>query len=331
MQKKVFSIGIDIGGTNTSLGLVDLKGDIVSEVNLKTKDYQNPEEYVKAIKDILLPIIEKHRKENILGIGIGAPNANYYTGNIEFAVNLPWKGVIPFRQMIKDAMKMPAIITNDANAAAIGELVYGAAQGIQNFIMVTLGTGVGSGFIANGEVIYGDDGFAGEIGHVIAIRDGRPCSCGRRGCLETYASATGIVTTAMEFLQQADKNTDEDVPSEFLLSFWRAKHQITSKEIFIAAEAQDPLALEIFEFTGKILGETLANTVAITSPKMIVLFGGLSLAGDYILLPTKKHMEENLLSIFQNKVSIVLSELNNKNAAILGAASLIFKEHKVPQ
>ena len=325
MQEHFFSIGIDIGGTNTAIGLVNSEGKILEEEYINTREYAHPDDFIASIKEKLLPIFQKYGKENIKGIGIGAPNGNFYTGNIELAANLPWKGIIPLRSKIEHAFSLPTTITNDANAAAIGEMVYGATKGVQDFIMVTLGTGVGSGFVANGKLIYGNDGFAGELGHVIAIRNGRPCGCGRRGCLETYASATGIVTTAMEFLQQEEKKIDTAIPKGHLLDLWRTNKTITSKDIFNAAKLDDPLAIEIFNYTGTILGQTLANAVAITSPKVIVFFGGLSLAGDFIIRPTKESMEENLLSIFKNKINIITSQLNNRNAAILGASALVFQ------
>lgn len=324
MQQQFFSIGIDIGGTNTSIGLVNCDGKILEEEYIKTRDYIHPDDFIEGIKEKLLPIFQKYGKENILGIGIGAPNGNFYTGNIELAANLPWEGIIPLKSKIENAFSLPTTITNDANAAAIGEMVYGATKDVQDFIMITLGTGVGSGFVANGKLIYGNDGFAGELGHVIAVRNGRPCGCGRRGCLETYASATGIVTTAIEFLQQEEKKMDTSIPKGYLLNLWRTNKMVSSKDIFNAARLGDPVAIEIFNFTGVILGQTLADAVAITSPKVIVFFGGLSLAGDLIIRPTKESMEENLLSIFKNKVNLISSELNNQNAAILGASALVF-------
>jgi len=326
MQEKLFSIGIDIGGTNTSLGLVDLNGKILAEAYLNTRQFNHPDDFIEGIKEKLSPIIQQFGKDKIVGIGIGAPNGNYYSGNIELAANLPWKGVIHLKKKMEKALALPTTLTNDANAAAIGEMIYGVAKGVQDFIMVTLGTGVGSGFVANGKLIYGNDGFAGELGHVIAVREGRPCGCGRRGCLEAYASATGIVTTAMEFLQQEEKKMDVAIPKDFLVDVWRKNKTVTSKDIFTAAKVKDPLAFEIFKFTGDILGQTLADMVVITSPQLIVLFGGLSLAGDLLILPTKKSMEKNLLSIFKNKVSIVPSHLNHRNAAILGASSLVFQQ-----
>jgi glucokinase len=313
-----YSIGIDIGGTNSVMGIVDKMGNILFEAELITKDYEHLEGFVDASYDELFPQIVKLGKNNFKGIGIGAPNGNYYNGTIEFAPNLRWKGVLPLAKLFSDKFGLETTVTNDANAAAIGEMMHGAAKGMNDFIMVTLGTGVGSGFVANGKMIYGHDGFAGELGHVIAVRDGRLCGCGRKGCLETYTSATGIVRTANEFLET--KSTS---------SLLRSVANITSKDIYDAAVQGDFLALEIFQFTGKILGQSLADAVAITSPEAIILFGGLAQAGKYIFEPTHKYMEENLLKIYQGKVKLLPSELRESDAAILGAASLIWNADKV--
>jgi glucokinase len=321
MQTKSFSIGIDIGGTNTTCGIVNRHGDILVQEHLHTTDYATPADFVTAIKTQMKPHIDHFGKDHIKGVGAGAPNSSYYTGEIQIAPNLPWKQVIPLRKLLEDAFDLPTTITNDANASAIGEMIYGAAKGMKNFIMVTLGTGVGSGFVANGQLIYGNDGFAGELGHVIAVRGGRLCNCGRHGCLERYSSATGIVHTAYEMLES---NQDSGpIENEDWL---RAKHnrgeEITSSSIHKAALAGDPLAVEIFDFTGKILGQCLADAVAITSPEAIIMFGGLAKAGDFILKPTKKYMEENLLHVFSNKIDILPSELPERVAAILGSAAL---------
>jgi glucokinase len=320
MQSKDLSIGIDIGGTNTSFGVVNRRGDILWEGLIKTRDYASPEKFIEELRVSIAPEMAKRGRNHFIGAGIGAPNGNYYTGRIELAANLPWNGIIPFRDMAMAALELPVVLTNDANATAIGEMIYGSAKGMKDFLVVTLGTGLGSGFVANGRLIYGHDGFAGELGHTIAIREGRPCGCGRRGCLETYASATGIVTTAIEFLQQEKQL--EAHPDIWLSSVWRARKEVSAKDIFNAAEAGDPLALSVFDYTGKILGQSLADAVAITSPKAIIFFGGLAQAGRYILDPTKKYMEENLLQVFKNKIDMLLSGLGEKDAAILGAAAL---------
>ncbi len=320
MQPKSFSIGIDIGGTNTAFGIVNRRGDILVQERLHTKDYETPTLFIDAIKAHLQPYIEQYDKEQINGIGVGAPNANYYSGNIELAANLQWKGTIPLRTLIEDAFDLPVTVTNDANATAIGEMIYGAAKGMKDFIIITLGTGVGSGFVANGQLIYGHDGFAGELGHVIAVRNGRSCGCGRHGCLETYASATGIVRTAYEMLESNPPTAS--TPPGWLSTVYKETGEVSSSGIHKAALAGDPMAREIFDFTSKILGQTLADAVAITSPEAIIFFGGLTKAGDFILKPSKKYMEENLLAIFKNKIDIIPSGLSERDAAILGAAAL---------
>lgn len=308
-----YSIGIDIGGTNSAFGIVDKKGRIIFEGSIPTNEFLLVEDFTEALHKVLFPAIEKYGPKQIKGIGIGAPNGNFYNGSIEFAPNLQWKGIIPLAKLFEEKFQLPSVVTNDANAAAIGEMMYGAAKGMKDFIMVTLGTGVGSGFVANGKMIYGHDGFAGELGHTIAIRDGRLCGCGRKGCLETYTSATGIVTTAYEFL--LNNNTE---------SLLRDKENLSAKTIYEAAVKGDVLALQIFEYTGKILGESLADAVAITSPEAIILFGGLAQAGNYIFEPTYKYMQENLLVIYKDKVKLLPSELKESDVAILGAAALVW-------
>lgn len=308
---KNLKLGIDIGGTNTAFGVVDEDGNVIQQATISTRGHRTPFDFVDALTKQIQNEFDQNIIENIVSIGVGAPNGNYYTGNIEFAPNLEWQGVIPLAKILEDKFQKKVRLTNDANAAAMGEMMYGSAKGMKDFIMVTLGTGVGSGFVSNGKLIYGHDGFAGELGHVISIRDGRKCGCGRMGCLETYTSATGIVRTAIEFM--AKKNTTT------LLNKYQ---NLDSKNIYEAAVVGDKLALEIFEFTGKILGQTLADAAAITSPEAIILFGGLSKAGDYIFNPTKKYFEENLLIIYKNKIKIIPSLLNENDAAIIGAASL---------
>lgn len=308
-----YSVGIDIGGTNCVLGIVDQMGQIVFEHKLRTTEYELVEQFVEASYEILHPELLKIGYVNCKGIGIGAPNGNFYKGTVEFAPNLLWKGVLPLRTLFTERFEVNVVVTNDANAAAIGEMTYGVAKGMRDFIMVTLGTGVGSGFVANGKMIYGHDAFAGELGHVIAIRDGRECGCGRKGCLETYTSATGIVRTAKEFIQKENYS-----------SILASKSDLTSKDIFDAATQNDKLALDIFEYTGKILGQTLADAVAITSPEAIILFGGLAQAGKFIFEPTSKYLEANLLKIYQGKVKLLPSSLKESDAAILGAASLVY-------
>lgn len=312
-----YSIGIDIGGTNSMMGIVDKMGNILFEAELITNDYEWIGDFADACYKLLYPEINKLGFQEFRGIGIGAPNGNYYHGTIEFAPNLRWKGVVPLAKIFSEKFNLNTTVTNDANAAAIGEMMHGAAKGMNDFIMVTLGTGVGSGFVSNGKMMYGHDGFAGELGHTIAVRNGRLCGCGRNGCLETYTSATGIVRTANEFLE-----------TKTISSSLRNLTTITSKNIYDAAVKGDFLALEIFEFTGKILGQSLADAIAITSPEAIILFGGLAQAGKFIFEPTRKYMEQNLLKIYQGKVKLLPSELKESDAAILGAASLIWNTDK---
>ncbi len=309
------ALGIDIGGTSTAFGLVDKRGHIVAQGGMDTKGYATVGLFIKALKKELAPLIKRAGRATIAGVGIGAPMSNYYTGEIANADNLEWHGTIPVTKLIGEALGMKATVTNDANAAAIGEMLYGAARGMRDFVMVTLGTGLGSGFVANGQLIYGHDGFAGELGHTIIEPDGRLCKCGRRGCLEQYCSATGIVLTAEKWL---DVRTDES-----LLRLH--KGTITSAMIYEAAKRGDKFALEVFDYTAMILGRSLANTVAITSPQVIVFFGGLAKAGDLLLKPVHKYMEESLHHAFKNKVKLLLSELPDADAAILGASALVWQ------
>ncbi len=308
------ALGIDIGGTSTSFGIVNRRGEILAKGTMSSTGHNTPGDYFIALKNALHPLIEKAGRENITGVGIGAPNGNFFTGEIVFAPNLPWRGVIPVVKMVSETLGLKATLTNDANAAAIGEMMYGAAKGMKDFILVTLGTGVGSGFVANGQMIYGHDGFAGELGHVIAVRDGRKCGCGRNGCLEAYASATGIVRTANEWLEQRSDDT----------TLRPYKGSVTAKMIHEAAEQGDAFAIALFDYTAKILGQTLADMVAITSPEAIIFFGGLAQAGELLLGPVHKYMEENMLNIFQNKVALLQSALPDADAAILGASALVW-------
>lgn len=306
-------IGVDIGGTNTVFGLVDEQGNCLAQNNLKTTDFPLVEDFVtNVVKEINL-LISTLNSIEIIGMGIGAPNGNFYTGSIDFAPNLKWKGRIPLVKLFAAYFNFPIFLTNDANAAAIGEGIYGAAKEVNDFIMVTLGTGLGSGFVVNGNLVYGHDGFAGELGHTIVEKNGRSCGCGRKGCLETYASASGIVRTAKEFLLNSNNSLLADL------------NEITSKSIADAAHKGDKLALDIFDYTAEKLGFSLANTVAISSPKLIVLFGGLAQSGDLIIKPTKKYMEAYLLNIYQNKVAIVPSKLKAADVAIIGASALAWK------
>jgi glucokinase len=316
---EALAIGIDIGGTGTKYGIVNRVGNVLFSGEMSTKKHNTIETFIDDLYAHLIVLIERAGGiERIKGIGMGAPNGNFYTGTIEYAPNLPWKGIIPIASLISEKFKLPVVLTNDANAAAIGEMMYGAAKGMKDFIMVTLGTGVGSGIVANGQLIYGHDGFAGELGHVIVIPDGRMHEgTGKRGSLESYASATGVRLTALELLE---KSKDDSLLRN------ADKETLDSKVVYDAAIKGDKLALEIFEFTGKILGLALANAVMFSSPEAIILFGGLTKAGDLILKPTREHMEENLIQVFQNKVKILVSHLKESDAAILGASALAWEQ-----
>ena len=313
--EKPYVVGMDIGGTNTVFGIVDQRGNVLATDSIKTQAYAKIEDYVDAVCEKLIPLIESMGGvEKIKGMGVGAPNGNYYNGTIEFAPNLPWKGVIPLAALFEEKVGVPTALTNDANAAAIGEMTYGAARGMKDFIMITLGTGVGSGIVINGQLVYGHDGFAGELGHVVVRREnGRLCGCGRRGCLETYCSATGVARTAREFLvARPEPSLLREIPAE----------EIVSKDVYDAAVKGDKLALDIFEFTGRILGEALSDFIAFSSPEAIVLFGGLAKSGDYIMKPIKKALDENILKIFEGKTKLLVSELKDADAAVLGASAL---------
>lgn len=311
------AIGIDIGGTYTKFGIVNHRGQIIFEDALTTKDYPVVEDFINALYDKLRIVIEEQNIIDIIGIGMGAPNGNFYKGTIEYAPNLLWKGVVPLAKLASDRFKLPAKLTNDANAAAMGELAYGAARGMKDFIMITLGTGVGSGIFVNGQLILGHDGFAGELGHTIVIPGGRlHPGTGFHGSLESYASATGVAVTALELLQ-AD-NTDSilrEIPH----------HEMDSKKVYDAAMQGDEIAKKVFEYTGNILGMALANFVMFSSPQAIILFGGLTKAGDLLMKPVRESMERNLLPIFKNKVQLLFSELKESDAAILGASSLVWE------
>lgn len=314
-----FAIGIDIGGTNTKFGIVNHRGEISNVGTIVTSRHDKIEQFVDELYKILQPAIKNAGGEQFIkGIGVGAPNGNYYSGTIEYAPNLHWKGIIPLAKLITEKFNKPCTLTNDANAAAVGEMMYGAGRGMRDFIMITLGTGVGSGIIANGQLIYGHDGFAGELGHTIIRPGGRlHWGTGMHGSLEAYASATGIAITAREML---DKYPDE----KSILRDIRYD-EITSKKVFEAASKGDKISQEVFKFTGEILGEALANFVMFSSPEAIILFGGVTKAGHLLMDPVKENMEKNLLPIFQNKVKLIFSELKESDAAILGASALVWE------
>ena len=313
-----YAIGIDVGGTNTKFGVVNKNGEILIQDRIKTNEKENVEGFIEVLAEKLQPMIDQYGgPEAFVGIGMGAPNANYYQGTIEYAANLKWKGIIPMAEIMEEKFKIQTKLTNDANAAAVGEMQYGIAKGMKNFITITLGTGVGSGVIIDGKIVLGYNGFAGELGHVIVWNGGRlHQGTGLCGSLESYASATGVRDTAIEFLQ-----ANPDINS--LLSSYTID-ELTSETVFKCAEQGDVLANEVFEFTGQILGEALATFVHFSAPEAIVLFGGLTKAGDLIMKPTRQAMEDNLLQVFKNQVKILFSTLNEADAAILGASALVW-------
>ena len=315
----MYVVGIDIGGQTSKIGVVDARGTVLAQTVIRTDNHSEVDLYIAELADAVKKVIREAKVEGaVRGIGVGAPNANYYDGTIENAVNISWGGgkSIHFSKLLSEAMGgLPVALTNDANAAAVGEMTYGAARGMKNFIMITLGTGVGSGIVINGEVVYGHDGFAGELGHVAAVRNnGRFCNCGKTGCLETYASATGVARTAREWLELTDEP-----------SVLRNLDNIASKDVFDAAKEGDKLALKIFEFTGKILGRSFADFIAFSSPEAIVLFGGLARAKEFLTEPIESAMNANVLPLWKNKVKLVYSQLKESDAAILGASALAWE------
>lgn len=315
-MSKPYVVGIDIGGTNTVFGIVDARGVVLASSSIKTRKQPTVEAYIDELHTEMMKLLEANDAvDKIHGIGIGAPNANYYTGMIEQGVNLPWPTPIPLARLVSEKFGIPVSVTNDANAAAIGEMTYGAARGLRDFIMITLGTGVGSGIVINGQLVYGHDGFAGELGHVIVKRNnGRLCGCGRRGCLETYCSATGVAQTAREFLEarQGEESLLRNIPAD----------EITSKDVYDAAVAGDKLAKDVFEFTGDLLGASLADFTVFSAPEAFILFGGLSKSGELIMKPLRESLERNLMSLWKGKIKVLLSELKEADAAVLGASAL---------
>ena len=313
-----YSLGIDIGGTTTKFGIVNSKGEIIAQDRIPTNEHEVVEDFIEDLHVKLMPMIDKvGGAKNFIGIGVGAPNGNIYSGTIEYAPNLKWKGIIPIADLMEKKFGLPTKLTNDANAAAVGEMMYGCTKNIKHFITITLGTGVGSGIVIDGKIVVGHDGFAGELGHTIIRPGGRAHkSTGMLGSLEAYASATGVRETAIELLTQRPEQ-------ESLLRNYTI-NELTSEAVYDCAMQGDNIANHIFEFTGQILGESLANFVMFSSPEAIVLFGGLTKAGALLLNPTRRHMEANLLPIFQNKVKLLFSELKEADAAILGASALIW-------
>ena len=317
-MNSTFVVGIDVGGQTSKIGVVDARGTVLAQTVIRTDTYSDVAPYIAELAEAVMKVIKEAGAEGkIRGVGVGAPNGNYYTGAIESAPNLPWAhDKVEFAKLLSVALGgLPVALTNDANAAAVGEMTYGAARGMKNFIMITLGTGVGSGIVINGEVVYGHDGFAGELGHVAAVRNnGRVCGCGKTGCLEAYASATGVARTAREWLELTDEP-----------SLLRNLDSIASKDVYEAAKEGDKLALKIFEFTGKMLGRSFADFIAFSSPEAIVLFGGLARAKEFLLAPMEEAMNANVLPLWRNKVKIVFSQLKESDAAILGASALAWE------
>ena len=315
-MSKPYVMGVDIGGTNTVFGIVDARGQVVASDSIKTKKHADFDKYIEELHEGMERLIKANDAEDkIQGIGIGAPNGNYYTGEIVNPPNLPWGPIIPLAETVSRVFNgLPVAVTNDANAAALGEMTYGAARGMKDFIMITLGTGVGSGIVINGQLVYGSTGYAGELGHVIMKRNnGRVCGCGRTGCLEAYCSATGVARTAREFLEvSTEPSTLRDLQIE----------DITSKDVYDAAVAGDKMAKRIFEYTGTILGEAFADMVAFSSPQAIILFGGLAKSGELLMKPLKEAFDKSVLPIFRGKTKIILSELKESDAAVLGASAL---------
>lgn len=313
---KPYVLGVDVGGTNTAFGIVDARGQVIASDSIKTKKHAEFDDYVAELHDNVMRLLKANDAEDkIQGIGIGAPNANYYTGEIVNPPNLPWGPVIPLAEKVSEAFGgIPVAVTNDANAAALGEMTYGAARGMKDFIMITLGTGVGSGIVINGNMVYGHDGNAGELGHLVMKRNnGRMCGCGRTGCLEAYCSATGVARTAREFLEiRQEPSLLRNLDIE----------DITSKDVYDAAMAGDKLAKDIFDYTGNILGEAFADMIAFSSPQAIILFGGLAKSGDLLLNPIKESLDKNVMPIFRGKTQILVSQLKESDAAVLGASAL---------
>lgn len=315
-MNKSLVLGIDIGGTNTKFGVVDSHGEILAQGSIITCETDDPHHFINRLDQALKPLFDKFKHENFIGIGVGAPNGNFYTGTIEMAPNLKWRGVVPLVSLIENKFKLKTVLTNDANAAAIGEMIYGHAKGMKNFIVITLGTGLGSGIVVNGELVYGHTGFAGELGHVTVMPEGRLCGCGRKGCLETYASATGIVKTVKELLKNSSESSSLRELNE---------KDLNAKHITEAALKGDPIALKAYDYTAAILGRALTDFAVFSSPEAIFLFGGLAQAKDVLFKPTKTYFENNLMNVFKNTVKLLPSGLPESDAAILGSAALIAK------
>jgi glucokinase len=311
--------GVDIGGTNTVFGLVDQKGRIITESHLRTTDYPDIKNFVSALAGSINKLLGEHKDLKLIGIGIGAPNANYHKGTIELAPNLAWKGVVPLAAYIKEKIDVPVVVTNDANAAAMGEMVFGGAKKMKDFIVLTLGTGLGSGIVINGELVYGHTGFAGELGHTIVVPGGRYCGCGRQGCFETYGSASGLVRTVMNIMSEMREPSQlRDIPPS----------ELTAKKIAAAAAENDPIALEAMDYTAEMLALGIVNAIGFSSPEAVFLFGGLTQAGDLLFTPVREYVDRYVQPIFRGTVKILPSEFSESNAAVLGAAALAWNELK---
>ena len=305
--------GVDIGGTNSVFGLVDLTGDVIAEGSLETTEYPLIEEFVSALTSSIYKLLDVNKELTLKGIGIGAPNANYHKGTIELAPNLAWKGIVPLADLIKAKIHVPVVLTNDANAAAMGEMIFGGAKNMKEFIVLTLGTGLGSGIVVNGEVVYGHTGFAGELGHYTVVAGGRACGCGRNGCLETYASATGLVRTVLLMLSEMrEESVLRDIPPS----------ELTSRTIAEAASAKDPVALRAMDYTAEKLAFGITNAIVFSSPEAVFLFGGLAQAGDLLFKPVQEYVDMNVMPIFRGTVKILPSVVPESNAAVLGSAAL---------
>ncbi len=309
--------GVDIGGTNTIFGLADRSGKVLAESRILTKDYPDIKKFVAALSEAINKLIKKELE--LTAIGIGAPNAHYYKGTIELAPNLPWKGVVPLAELMRKKSNVHVVVTNDANAAAVGEMMFGGAKNMKNFIVLTLGTGLGSGIVINGEVVYGHTAFAGELGHTTVVPGGRECGCGRKGCLETYASASGLVRTVLQLLSEfKEESLLRDI----------APSGLTSKIVAEAAAKKDPIALEAMDYTAEMLAFGIINSVVFSSPEAVFLFGGLTKAGDILFNPVRKYVDENVMPIFKGTVKILPSGISESNAAVTGAAALAWNELK---
>jgi len=310
-------VGVDIGGTNTRFGLVDKDGKVLAESRLITTDYPKVEDFVKALVAGINKLLASQKDTVLLGVGIGAPDANYHRGTIEHAPNLAWKGIVPLADLIKKEIKVPVVLTNDANAAAMGEMIFGGAKGMKDFVVLTLGTGLGSGIVVDGKMVYGHTGFAGEVGHMTVVPNGRVCGCGRKGCLEVYASATGLVKTVSQMLSEMrEESVLRDIPPS----------QLTSKQVAEAASKGDPVAVKAMQYTAEMLGYGIVNSIVFTSPEAIFLFGGLAQAGEMLFAPVRKYLEENNYVLFKDTVKILPSGIPESNGAVMGAAALILNE-----